>query len=39
MIVALPIDERRGFVQAAEFDFDVPDGELVKAYRLDLTTE
>ena len=39
MVVALPMYERRGFVRKPEFDFDVPDGELVKAYRLDLTTE
>lgn len=37
MVVALPMYERRGFVRTPEFDFDVPDGELVKAYRLDLT--
>lgn len=39
MVVALPMYERRGFVRTLEFDFDVPGGELVKAYRLDLTTE
>lgn len=39
MVVALPMYERRGFVRTPEFDFDVPDGELVKAYRLDLTME
>lgn len=39
MVVALPMYERRGFVRTPEFDFDVPGGELVKAYRLDLTKE
>ena len=39
MVVALPMYERRGFVRTPAFDFDVPEGELVKAYRLDLTKE
>ena len=39
MIVALPMYERRGFVRVPELDFDVPDGELVKAYHLDLTAQ
>lgn len=39
MVVALPMYERRGFVRTPALDFDVPEGELVKAYRLDLTTE
>ncbi len=39
MVVALPMYERRGFIRTPEFDFDVPNGELVKAYRLDLTKE
>ncbi len=39
MIVALPMYERRGFVRFPALDFDVDEGELVKAYRLDLTTE
>ncbi len=38
MVVALPMYERRGFVRIPEQDFDVEGGELVKAYRLDLTT-
>lgn len=39
MDVALPMYERRGFVRLPQLDFDVPDGELVKAYRLDLTSD
>ncbi|MDX1524535.1 MAG: GNAT family N-acetyltransferase [Anaerolineae bacterium] len=38
MAVALPMYERRGFVRIPALDFDVEGGELVKAYRLDLTT-
>ncbi len=38
MIVALPMYERRGFVRWPALDFEVPGGETVKAYRLDLTT-
>ena len=38
MVVALPMYERRGFVRVPALDFDVADGELVKAYRLDLET-
>lgn len=38
MIVALPMYERRGFVRVPALDFDVEGGELVKAYRLDLTS-
>jgi len=37
MLVALPMYERRGFVRYPALDFDVDGGELVKAYRLDLT--
>ncbi len=39
MVVALPMYERRGFVRIPALDFDVDGGELVKAYRLDLTTD
>ena len=39
MIVALPMYERRGFVRVPALDFDVDGGELVKAYRLDLTSD
>lgn len=39
MVVALPMYERRGFVRVPALDFDVADGEAVKAYRLDLTKE
>lgn len=38
MVVALPMYERRGFVRTPSLDRDVEGGELVKAYRLDLTT-
>lgn len=38
MVVALPMYERRGFVRNPALDFEVAGGELVKAYRLDLTT-
>lgn len=37
MTVALPMYERRGFVRVPALDFGVDGGELVKAYRLDLT--
>lgn len=36
MVVALPMYERRGFARHPESDFEVPDGELVKGYVLDL---
>ena len=39
MVVALPMYERRGFVRIPALDFDVDGGELVKAYRLDLSTD
>jgi GNAT superfamily N-acetyltransferase len=39
MDVALPMYERRGFVRIPALDFEVDGGELVKAYRLDLTTD
>jgi GNAT superfamily N-acetyltransferase len=37
MAVALPMYERMGFVRVPALDFDVEGGELVKAYRLDLS--
>jgi len=37
MSVALPMYVRRGFVRVPELDFDVEGGEVVKAFRLDLT--